>query len=181
MSTTGAGRRKNTAPRRSGADSAMMRILPFEVIKWAAFIAVLVIVILSLRKSRPSSAVFADVQNAVVSASQVAAEKESGGAMVKRLYSLEPGEYDGIYLSAPVNAMDAEELLLVKLKDMAQEEDVLAAMNARVTKQLNAFEGYGVNQTAMLEKSIVTARGGYVLLYVGERPDEVKAAFEKAL
>lgn len=156
-------------------------VLPLEIIKWAVFVVMLLMIILALSKGRPSKAAFEDVKAAVVTASNVPAEKESTGALVKRFYGISPDDYEAYCLYAPVNAMDAEELLLIKLKDSSQEESVVTAMEGRIQKQKDAFDGYGAEQTAMLEKSVVSSKGGYVLLYVGDVPDAVNAAFEKAL
>ena len=118
---------------------------------------------------------------AVQSAAELTEVQEGDNQMVKRLYGLDPAEYDGVLLYYPTTNMGAQELLLVKLKDVSQQEAVAAAVENRVTTQKNSFEGYGVEQFDMLERSITEVRGNYVLLIVAKDPDPVRAAFLAAL
>ena len=52
--------------------------------------------------------------------------------MVKRLYGLNPSDFDGCLLYYPQTNMEAEELLLLKLRDTSQQEAVRAAVEARL-------------------------------------------------
>ena len=78
-------------------------------------------------------------------------------------------------------AMDAEELLIVQLKDVSQQETVKAAIDARLETQKNSFEGYGVEQYALLEKSVVDVEGNYILFVVNEQAAKAQSAFLQAL
>ena len=101
--------------------------------------------------------------------------------MLGRLYGLAAGDYEGVMLYCPTTNMGAEELLVIKLKDTAQQETVKAALEARIQTQKNSFEGYGVTQFEMLEKAVIEVQGNFVLLVVAQDPAPVRKAFLDAL
>ena len=77
--------------------------------------------------------------------------------------------------------MNAQELLIVKLKDSSQAEAVTNAINSRLETQKSSFEGYGIEQFDMLENHILDVQGNFILYIV--HPDATKAdqAFRNSL
>lgn len=132
-------------------------------------------------RDRQSNAALSDVAAAVVATLDETGFQESDAQMVKRLYGLNPAEYDGVVLYAPVTNMDAQELLIVKLQDVAQQDAVEAAVQARLKTQKASFDGYGAEQSALLEKAVVDVEGNYVLFVVGEQAAAAQSAFLQAL
>ena len=130
---------------------------------------------------RVSAATFDEVSAAVTDAAELAPMSLGGNQMLRRLYGLEPEDYDGVLLYYPTSSMSVEELLVLKLSDTAQRDAVESALQARVASQIASFEGYGPDQVAMLEKSVIEVRGNYALLVVAEDTASVLRAFENAL
>jgi hypothetical protein len=107
--------------------------------------------------------------------------QKSSNRMLKKLYGLDAADYDGVALYTSISGMDAEELLIVKLKDDSQSEAVEEAIETRLQTQKNSFEGYGVSQTALLEDAVVYTRANYVLFVVHADADAAKSAFRRSL
>ena len=55
------------------------------------------------------------------------------------------------------------------------------AIESRLDTQKKSFDGYGVDQYAMLEKAVVEVQGNYILLVVANDPAPVRKAFLGAL
>lgn len=100
---------------------------------------------------------------------------------VKRLYKLNPADYEGVLLYQPSSTMNAEEILVIKLKDKSQANDVKNAIEARKKSQLNTFKGYGATQTDLLNKSIIDVQPNYILYVVDPQASLIDDAFKKAL
>ena len=110
------------------------------------------------------------------------ATQKGEGRMLRRFYGLNPADYKGTVLYYPSTNMGVEELLLVKLEDSAQGETVQQAINARLAAQKESFDGYGVEQTAMLNNNaVVEVRGCYVLFAVSENSQKIRQNFLAAL
>lgn len=152
-----------------------------EVGKWISLALVLVFIASLLVSGKESTAAFSDVEAAVTEAAQLDGMLLGDHQMIKRLYGLDPGNYEGITLYYPTTNMGAEEILLVKLKSTAQQDTVKAAIDARLATQLSNFDGYGVSQCEMLERSVTLVQGNYILLIVAEDTAPVVSAFQGAL
>lgn len=106
---------------------------------------------------------------------------EGDNQAIKRLYGLSASDYENILLYYPTTNMGAEELLLIQLKDISQQQAVKSAIESRLDTQKKSFDGYGVDQYAMLEKAVVEVQGNYILLVVAADPAPVRKAFLGAL
>ena len=160
----------------SGTGAAAM-----AVCKYIVLVLFAVMLIAGASGVRQSDAAFDDVRSAVVTAARFEAVQEGDGQMLRRLYGLDPSAYEDFTLYYPATNMGAEELLLVKLTDTAQRDEVLAAIESRLKTQITTFEGYGPDQVAMLEAAAVEDGGNYILFVSSAQADTARRAFSDAL
>ncbi len=130
--------------------------------------------------SRMSRTSFGDMETAVLAAADLTPMSPGDNQMLRRIYAIEPEEYEAITLYYPTSSMSVEELLLVKLADAGQQEEIRNAMETRVASQTASFEGYGPDQVAMLGRSVIEVRGNYALLAVADDPEAIRQAFLSA-
>ncbi len=157
-------------------------IIPvLEAVKWLSVVLALAFIVSISAQGRESATDFETMSAAVSSAASLTEVQEGDNQMVKRLYGLDPSEYEGVLLYYPTTNMGAEELLLVKLSDTSQQEAVTAAIEDRVQTQMNSFEGYAVEQYEMLQRAVTEVRGNYILLIVANDSGPVRQAFLDAL
>lgn len=157
------------------------KIILLEVLKWLFVAALCVFLYFMLSANRESRAAFSDVQEAVISAADLTPMAEGDNQTLKRLYGLSASDYENVLLYYPTTNMGAEELLLIQLKDLSQQQAVKDAIENRLDTQKKSFDGYGVDQYAMLEKAVVEVQGNYILLVVANDPAPVRKAFLGAL
>ena len=157
------------------------KIILLEVLKWLFVAALCVFLYFMLSANRESRAAFSDVQEAVISAADLTPMAEGDNQTFKRLYGLSASDYENVLLYYPTTNMGAEELLLIPLKDLSQQQAVKDAIESRLDTQKKSFDGYGVDQYAMLEKAVVEVQGNYILLVVANDPAPVRKAFLGAL
>ena len=154
----------------------------FEISRWTAVVLILVCLLAMFGSNKISSADPAEVEAAVVAELDMSAMVKADNQMVKRLYGLDPASFESCILYYPNTNMMAEELLILKLTDTAQQQSVRAAIEARVETQKTTFDGYGVEQYALLtENCIIDIRGNYVLFVVNADCDAAQKAFAGAL
>lgn len=159
-----------------------MKTTLLEAGRWIALALALVLLISMGAKDKTSGADPEDVVEAVAEAMDMTNLQPGDNQMIKRLYGLQPADYEGCELYYPLTNMDAEELLVVKLKSADQQQTVRDAIEKRLETQKNSFDGYGVGQFDLLTNHCqVEVRGNYVLFVVS--PDDVRAkqAFLDAL
>lgn len=152
-----------------------------ETAKWLCVAALIVMLTLMLSANRESNTDFETMSGAVTAAADLSTMAEGDNQTLKRLYGLSAADYDGFLLYYPTTNMGAEELLVIKLADKDQQQAVSDAIVSRKKKQMDSFEGYGIDQYAMLEKSIVEVQGNYILFVSAADPAAVQKAFLGAL
>ena len=152
------------------------------MIKWVFALLIIILLIVKFTGNRVSKADFANVRKAVEKTVKDDETMLDGdNVMVKRLYGLDPSDYDGVMLKYPSTNMNVNEVFLVKLKDLNQQEQVQASIEKRLATQKNNFDGYGTNQYSILEKSVTDVQGNYVMFVVSEKTAPIVKAFEKSL
>lgn len=162
--------------RRAKPGSIVLRIFAF-----AAVLATVGFLYTQTLQNRQSSASFDSVSSAVLQTLDLTDMQEADAQMVRRLYGFAPSEVDGCLLYYPATNMGARELLIVKLSDLSQQKTVSDAIQARKQTQMKSFEGYGIEQYALLSDSIVEVQGNYILFVVHEDASAAAQAFLKAL
>ena len=100
---------------------------------------------------------------------------------IRKYYGLNEKDYEGVLLYTSGDAMGVEELLLIRVKDDAQMEEVLQSIDDRISTQLNNFEGYGAEQTKLLKQAITDQRGKYVLMVISQNAVKFQQAYIDAL
>ncbi|MBQ0001785.1 MAG: DUF4358 domain-containing protein, partial [Clostridiales bacterium] len=95
--------------------------------------------------------------------------EKSTNRMFKKFYGLNAGDYDGVVFYKPVSGMNAEEMVIIRLADNSQAEAAVQAIEQRLASQKNSLEGYGVEQTALLNQPVLQSHGNYVFYIVHEK------------
>lgn len=131
--------------------------------------------------NKSSNASLESVSENVVGTLDLEGMQESNNRMFQKFYGLDAEDYEGVTLYSPASNMDAQELLIVKLKDTSQAEAVTEAINSRLETQMNSFEGYGIEQYAMLEDHVLDVQGNLILYVVHPNAGSADEAFRNSL
>lgn len=162
--------------RRNSPGSLALRLFAF-----AAVLATVFFLYTQTLQNKVSAADFEQVRAAVFSTLSLDEMDQADAQMVRRLYGFTPTEMDGCILYYPTTNMGAHEVLLVKLSDLSQQKTVSDAITARRQTQMASFEGYGIEQYALLERAVIEVQGNYLLFVVHEDAAAARQAFLKAL
>lgn len=106
--------------------------------------------------------------------------KEGDDNALKRYLGLQSIDGDWAFYTAK-SMMDVDELLIVRFEDGDSQDDVQRAVESRIATQKKTFNGYGTNQTMLLENAIVTQKGNYLFYAVGENAEKWEDVFSEKL
>ncbi len=163
-------------------EKARRKQILIGILKWAALALMAGFVLFgALSRGTGSRTPYPQVEEAVLTGLDMSQMTEGDNQMVRRLYGLNPSDYEGVTLYYPSTNMGTDELLLVKLRDVGQQETVKTAMESRIQSQMDVFEGYAPAEYAALEQGIIEVRGNYLLLIVSKQQESVRQAFLKVL
>ena len=104
-----------------------------------------------------------------------------GSQEFKKYYGLNSADYEGVLFYTSEFSMSAKEVLLVKMKNEHQIEQVKNAIEARLEDRKNSFEGYEPEQVQLLNEAAYVVRGNYIFLAVSPDAEIYRQAFEKSL
>lgn len=156
---------------------------PFTIVKFILIACLLAFVFFTVASDPISDTPIEEVSQAVIEAmgGDVETMKEEDGRAFKRDFGLSANDYEGVVYYAPASNMEATEILVVKLSDTAQQQELRDAVETRVSQQLNTFEGYAPEQAGLMQDAVVDVRGNYVLYAVGSNAQAARSAFAKSL
>ena len=154
----------------------------YEIARWSAAVAAVISLIWMFGGNTVSNADPVEVAEAVVETIDMENMLEADNQLIKRFYGLDPASFEGCILYYPTTNMMAEEVLIVKLKDMSQQAQVRAAIEKRIETQKTTFEGYGVEQFELLtNNAVIEVRRNFILFIVNADSAEAQKAFLKAI
>ncbi len=154
----------------------------YELGRWIAAGVALLSLLILFGGNSVSNADAQEVADAVTAQIDMENMLPGDNQLIKRFYGLDPASYESCILYYPTTNMMAEEVFLVKLKDLSQQDAVRDAMEARLQTQKTTFEGYGPEQFDMLSNhSYIEIRGNFILFVVNANAYDARNAFLKAL
>lgn len=144
-------------------------------------IALVVVIIVYLAGSSGSKKPVSEVASSIIGLFENERSELSQERMFKKHYGLNARDYSGVVLYSPISNMDAEELLLVKLTDESQADELTAAVETRLDSQTNVYEGYAPQQFELCRNAVIDLQGNYLLFVVHEDAALIDEAFRNAL
>lgn len=140
------------------------------------------IMALLLLKKTPADVPLSEIRERLTSQFTPEEMEEAGDMRLKRAFSLNAADFDEYIYFAPDNTMSVNEFLLIKCSDESRIPEIMNAFESRLAVQKKNFEGYGTDQTALLNDAVTGSDGSYAWFIVGHDADAwlaaVKAAWE---
>lgn len=140
-----------------------------------------ILALLLLRKT-PADIPLSDIRTLLTTQFTPEEMEEAGDMRMKRAFSLNAADFDEYIYFAPDNTMSVNEFLLIKCRDESRIPEILSAFEGRLAVQKKNFEGYGTDQTALLNAALTGSEGSYAWFIVGTDAEAwlkaVKSAWE---
>ena len=167
-----------------GGSRIIMRKGRLDIIntcKYLMVIALIAYVVLLVSGEGDNTVSVDTIQKNIEKSVSLKGMKKGSSQDLKKYYGLNANDYAGTMLYIPDDVMSVNEILVVKVKDKSQVEDVEKAVEERLSTQKKSFEGYGVKPTRLLHSAIDETRGYYILLAVSKDADRIEAAFKNSI
>lgn len=95
----------------------------------------------------------------------------------KRAFSLHADDYPNAVLYTSDSMMDVSELLIVKVDNTEQFDDLETAVNHHLEEQKKKFHGYGTDQMDLLDHAVILEKGNYFFYGVSEQIERWEEVF----
>lgn len=152
-----------------------------EIMKYAMVIVIIAYIVLLMLYTSGSTRPFSKIQGAVEKVLDTKNLMKADRQGLKRYYGLNSADYDGVMLYTSKASLSAEEVLLIKVKNDGQVNEVKESIKKRLKSRKNDFEGYAPKQAQMIDQAQLSIRGKYIFLAVSPKAQQYKEAFSKSL
>ena len=150
--------------------------LPFTLVKWGLIVLLFVYIGMILKDQTTKDVSPAELRQALLPEAEAAELKEADLSTFRKKLGFQPGSLEWVYFTSG-SLMNVQEILMVKSDDSSLLDEAASAVNARLASQKEAFEGYGTNQTDLLQHAVVLQKGEYLFYAVSEQVEQCEAAF----
>ena len=157
------------------------RQIIYLVIRYALLAMLLFAVIFFIFRKTDSDTPFETMSAAVSESLHSDRIERNSMRFLKKNFNLSSDDYEGVLIYTPLSNMDAEEVLLIKLKSTDQADSVRAAIESRMQAQREIYEGYAPLEVAKLDNAVVDVQGNYVLYAVGDFAQDTDKIFRDNL
>lgn len=100
---------------------------------------------------------------------------------IKNYYNIDPAMLEEYVFSMSEEAVSAETVVIMKLKDKADAETVSGALQLVIEEKSGEMENYLPEQYEIVKKSAVKTNGSYVYLVISEQADAIEQIIEAQL
>ena len=141
----------------------------FQIIQVVAVIVLVIFIGYLLYDDVPDDVSLSSIEKALETTDVFPGNmQEADSIHIRRLYGINVNDYLEVLSYIPESSMDVDELLIVHVSDSSQIDTVKEAMEARLSSQKTSFDGYGTNQTELLNDAEIEDRGNYIWFAVGK-------------
>lgn len=106
--------------------------------------------------------------------------KQGDGNKLQKLYAIDAGEVEDFILYTASSNVKADELSIIKVKDMNQVESIKEKIRQRIEAQTVKFRDYRPDEYFLIEKHVLKTKGPFVLFAVSKEADLMERAFDDA-
>lgn len=98
---------------------------------------------------------------------------EGNKSKLRKTYGISYRKLEEFAFYSPKTNMEANEILILKLKDQQDMESIKEQVEERIEKQANTFKDYAPKQYELLESHILDIKGNYLILVVSKNADKI--------
>lgn len=152
-----------------------------HIAKGVVLVLLLAVIISVFHIPKDSKEDFGVVLSKVQANLDLSAMVEQDNQAIKKNLGLNPEDYERIAYYKINDVMQANEYVLVKFKDDAQQAGFKEAIQKRIDEQNNLYEGYAPDQVQLLEGAVIDIQVNYALYVVDKNASQMNEQFLNSL
>lgn len=96
---------------------------------------------------------------------------------IKKQYGIDTAVVNSFFYYSSDDNMDVRELLIIKVNQSGDEDNIITAVNSKLSDKKTLFESYAPEQSALLKNAVLVYKEGFVFYCVGKDADTVYSKF----
>ena len=150
--------------------------------KWALLGFLMMIGFLSACSGNPAGGALtvAEVQDHMQQEVDFSGMKLQDADKLRKWYGIEPGILEDFVLYTATSNVKADELAILKVKDIREIATVMEQIEQRIQAQAVKFKDYRPEEYYLIEKHVLKSKGAFVFFAVSEQVEGMEAAYDAA-
>lgn len=99
--------------------------------------------------------------------------EEGNKTKLRKLYGINAKNLEDFVVYAPKTNMEANEILILKVKNQDDVDELQESIEKRIEKQSDSFKNYSPDQYDLLENHTLKVKGKYIMLVVSKDVDKI--------
>lgn len=99
---------------------------------------------------------------------------------LEKLYDINSEDLEDFALYTPSTNIEANEILVMKVKDSSKMDDIKDKISARIDGQAANFKDYLPDEYYLIEKHVLKTKDNYILFVISEDADKIEKAFDES-
>lgn len=121
------------------------------------------------------------INNVLSESTDLSAMNKDDGTNLRRFYNINKYDLEDFVYYSPKSNMDANEILIIKLKSEKDAKSIKEKINSRIKKQSDSFQNYNKEQYEILSNHILEQKSGYLILIVSRDSKEIGQSVDKII
>jgi len=105
---------------------------------------------------------------------------KSDSNKLEKLYDINTEEVEDFKLYTAKTNIEANELLILKVKDQKDIEDIKEDINDRIETQTSSFKDYLPDEYYLIEKNVLKSNGNYIIFVISEEAEKIESIFDES-
>lgn len=118
-----------------------------------------------------------DILDNIVEVVDIGDMEEFTNSDIKKDFGVNANDYASIVYYGHQSVMNSETVLIVKLADESQAQDIMDIIDTQKESNMQMFKSYAPEQYKLLSESILEQKGSYILYVVSENAGDIERAF----
>lgn len=120
-----------------------------------------------------------EIKQEIVQATDVSVMEADDGTRLKKLYGINKRDVEDFILYAPKSNMEANEILILKVKAKEDFKELQSKVNERVKKQSDSFKNYEQTQYEIISNYALEQKEEYLILIISNDSEAIKNSIDK--
>lgn len=139
------------------------------------------IVLFTIGCSKKREVSLEEIESNIVNTIKIDNMEKGNQKSLRKIYGINPDDLDEFIIYIPKSNMEVEEMLILKVKNKENIDNIKENIEDRVDRQIKNFDGYGIEQVESLNEYKFKIKDNYILYAVSEKNEEIKELFIKSI
>ncbi|WP_236910006.1 DUF4358 domain-containing protein [Clostridium sp. Cult3] len=143
-------------------------------------LTIVVLTSCTANKSKGQEPSIGDIEREIKESVDISDMVQSDKEKLEKLYQVDGEDVEDFILYLPSKNIEANELAIIKVKDVDKIDTIEANIASRIEEKSNAFKDYLPDEYYLIEKHVLKTKDNYILFVIWEDGEKIEKIFDES-